>query len=115
MIRVSIELDAAGILKTVSAKGHAGHGAAGSDIVCAAASALIRGAVRTLQANSDALVTGAADEVGKVAVEIERGEGNRTEYMRAVGDFLMLGIQDLAAEYPRSCALRIRNRKKSGS
>lgn len=108
MIAVVIVLDEEGILKSCHVAGHAGFGAKGEDIVCASVSVLVRTAVRVLSGREGIQVQAGAPQRGSCWIEIEHtAEGK--DFLYAVGEFLLEGLESVSAEYPKHCQVNIKN------
>ncbi len=101
MIRLSIVLDRRGCLSSFTADGHAGGAAAGQDIVCAAATALLRTAARSVLAVPGIGAEADAPAPGAMRLTVLRCEGRQRPWLRGVTDFLLTGLADLQAEYPQ--------------
>lgn len=111
MIRVTISLDREHILKGVEAHGHSTAGMRGTNIVCAAVTALIRTAARLLEERGTGRVSGAATSPGNLGFTLSAVDSGMKEYVRGVGDFLVLGIADVSDEYPDECSLTVTESK----
>ncbi len=96
-----------GSLKRLTAKGHAVAGPLGGNIVCAAASVLIRSSARVLETEPGIQLSGGADARGEFLVEVESVAPDRVDWVCGVTDFLLRGLADLAADYPREVQIRI--------
>lgn len=107
MIHVIITLDSEGILSKVIADGHSEYEKKGRNIVCAAATVLLRTAARQLEAITGVKLNGEAETPGSLNFVIERYSENRIAYLKGITDFLVKGIDDLSIEYPIECALTI--------
>jgi len=105
MIQVCLNFDSESLLRSCSLEGHAGHGPAGADIVCAAASVLARTGLQTLL-REGVRVRADASERGVFSMDIEPG-GEGREALHTVGIFLEEGFSSLAREYPNALALDI--------
>ena len=108
MIRLRVRLRPDGCLESCLAEGHSGLGGSGSDIVCAAVTVLLRTAGRLLEEDPRLRVGGAAPRPGALRLELAEPPAERLERVRGVTDFLLRGLRDLAADYPRRVALDIR-------
>lgn len=106
MVEVTVERDAAGAITGFRASGHAGAGPRGSDIVCAAVSALVQAAALGLQERVGAPVgLEAAD--GRFACRL--GPDVPPETRARAQDILetmCLGLREIAAQEPRRLRLR---------
>lgn len=105
MIRVLIATDSDGLLSAASVQGHAGYAEPGHDIVCAAATALIRSAARALESDRRFRIAGEVGVPGSLAFEVDCISPYGAEYLRGVTHYLVVGIGDLAREYPEHCSL----------
>jgi uncharacterized protein YsxB (DUF464 family) len=107
-------LDGAGILKSCRVHGHAGAGKQGGDIVCAAASVLLRTAFRTLSGRKGIAVRGEASERGLWWMETDYTEEGK-DFLSAAGAYLLEGLSSVAEEYPAHCKLTITGGGKYGA
>ena len=105
MIRVTVRSYADGVLEGVTATGHSFAFAAGENIVCAAATVLLRTAARLLDAEADIEVTGGTGSRGTLEFTVNVLDSAKNEFTRAIGDFLKRGIADLQREFPDECTL----------
>ncbi|MBT3275334.1 MAG: ribosomal-processing cysteine protease Prp [Spirochaetales bacterium] len=113
MITVTVTIDEDGVMQSLSARGHSSKGKAGENIVCAAATVLMRTAARLLEKDADIVISGGADDRGSLDFVVETiGEG-KSGLVTAVGEFLLQGISDLQQEHPRECALKLVKRNRS--
>ena len=102
MVRVRVVLDEWGLVRLFEAHGHAGsvHGTRGNNIVCAAATAIVRTVARQIAGHPEITSTAQAAGEGSLMVEISGVPMAIREWLRGVGDILVGGIGDLATEYP---------------
>ena len=107
MIKIEAVLDRDGVLRSCTASGHAGAGQAGTDIVCAAVSVLLRTAVRALSGRKGITLRCDAPETGLLSMEADCAEEGR-QFLSAAGVFLTEGLASVAEEYPQHCTLTIR-------
>jgi uncharacterized protein YsxB (DUF464 family) len=102
VIRCVLRLGEDGCLRGLRASGHAGSGARGEDLVCAAATALLRTASRLLYQRAGLSVSGGAPAPGEMSLEVDGVWGGEPGlWLRGVTDFLITGLQDLQSEHPR--------------
>ena len=98
MIRVSLYRNVRGDITGFSCKGHAGYAEEGSDIVCAAVSALSITCVNALQS-----VAGVAPEVtekdGFLTARLREDQMNHDS--QVIFRTFEQGIRDMAASYPK--------------
>ena len=99
MIRASAVLSSGGTLLAFESAGHAGAGARGADIVCAAFTVLARTAYRSLEGLEGLELRGRAPGPGSLSFEVVKPAAS-PERAAGIADFLVIGIGDLAREYP---------------
>ncbi len=104
MIRLEVQLRADGCLESFRAEGH------GGDIVCASATILLRTAGRLLEADAALRAEGEAPRPGSMRLELPEPPAGRRERVRAISEFLVQGLRDLAEEYPDRLAVTIRQK-----
>ena len=107
MIHIFITLDSEGIVSKVIADGHSEFEKRGRNIVCAAATVLLRTAARQFEAIKEVELRGEAETPGSLNFVIEWYKQNRIAYLKGITDFLVKGIDDLSIEYPSECSLTI--------
>ncbi len=112
MIRVEVHVASNGLASRVSAEGHGLRAPFGGDVVCAAASAILRSAARTFECASAARVSGEAREAGRLEFAVELVGDDSAEWARGVSDSLIRGLADLASEHPEAVAVRITSAKE---
>ncbi len=97
MIRVKFYLDADQRYKGFAIKGHAGYAACGSDIVCAAVSALSTNTVNSLTAfSSDRIKARTEEELGAMYLRLET---RRDDISQLLVKSLALGLESIRDEY----------------
>ena len=101
MIRIDLVLDGSGALVSASAEGHALHGSAGTDIVCAAVSVLMR---TTLAVLEDGGLRILVDSTGRGTISLTVTACKKADFplLRFAARFLQRGLCPLEAEYPGS-------------
>jgi uncharacterized protein YsxB (DUF464 family) len=77
----------------------------GANIACAAATTLLRTAARVLSSSDEFAVQGSADAPGELCVRVSSRRKTGTERLRGITDFLLRGLRDLEAEFPREIAI----------
>lgn len=97
MIRVKFYLDADKRYKGFAIRGHAGYAAYGSDIVCAAVSALSTNTVNSLEAfSSDRIQIRTEEEFGALVLRLEtRADETSQLFIKS----LALGLSSIRDEY----------------
>ena len=112
MIEIEAVLDDEGTLRACKATGHAGAGKAGTDIVCAAVSVLMRTALSVLSGREGITVRGGAPKSGHLWLEADfKAEGR--DFLFAAGVFLLEGLKSVAQEFPKNCKLNIRTLRRT--
>ena len=106
MIQAELILDGAGILKSCRVSGHAGAGAKGSDIVCAAVSVLAKTSIKVLSGRKGITIRGDIPERGNFKLEAEYTPEGR-EFLAAAGAFLTEGLLSVSEEFPDYCKVTI--------
>ena len=107
MVEIEAVLEDDGTLRACKASGHAGAGKAGTDIVCAAISVLMRTALSVLSGRKGITVRGGAPEKGRLWLEADYDAEGR-DFLFAAGVFLIEGLKSVAQEYPNNIKLSIR-------
>ena len=105
MLHVRLELSKEGLLKRFDAQGHAGDDL-GKNVVCAAATVLLRTAGRECLARG-IVAGGNAARPGEMAMVLRDTGDDRGGWLRGVTDFLLRGMSDLQKEFPEKVALRV--------
>ncbi|MFP4483693.1 MAG: ribosomal-processing cysteine protease Prp [Spirochaetota bacterium] len=100
MITVRLEVDRRGRLRGVDAYGHAGLGAPGGDPACAAVTGLLRTTARLLAGDRRYVVSGRAEEPGRLTFTVATKGVTGKGRLRTVADFLFQGVRDVARDYP---------------
>jgi uncharacterized protein YsxB (DUF464 family) len=108
VIVVTVDVDRDGMIKSATASGHAIGLEKGGNIVCAAATVLIRTAARLLEETPGVQVAGGPGKRGELSLFIEKVSEQSKSYVKAVGDYLLAGIRDLQYEFPDECTLEER-------
>ncbi len=106
-MNILIELDTEKVLRKISAAGHAGDVAKGENIICAAATSLIRSACRTVGSNQDIEADFNAPVSGELCFSILNYRSENTEWLRGISDYLLTGLRDLDNEYPGYFEIKI--------
>jgi uncharacterized protein YsxB (DUF464 family) len=101
LIRIAIQIGKEGCLKALEAEGHALRGKAGTDIVCASASAFLRTIAR-LYAGEGAIMEGSAEREGHMNLRCVALPPEKVERMKGMTDFLLLGLNDLKSDFPEN-------------
>ena len=97
MIKVTIYQNSEQKISGFDLLGHAGYAETGSDIVCAAVSALAQNTVNSIEAfNQDSFTAEVDEENGGLYVKLEPGYSEKTGLLL---DSLILGLQGIEEEY----------------
>ncbi len=107
MIDVTLWLDKRGSLCGIDASGHSGFAAKGNDIICSAASVLLRTVSRTLEIEPSVELVGNIEDQGELHLRFELLEESKREWLGGVSSFIVLGLKDLEAEYPSFCRIQL--------
>lgn len=107
MIGARLLLDADSCIVRFEASGHAGHGARGEDIVCAAFTVLARTAFEALAALPGLEISGSAPVRGSMSFAVRSLPPESRERAAGIADFLQVGISGLEREYPGEIGLTI--------
>ncbi|MFO7266014.1 MAG: ribosomal-processing cysteine protease Prp [Limnochordales bacterium] len=104
MVTVEVYRDAAGRIRGFRSTGHAGYGAYGQDIVCAAVSAITQTAVLGLleHVKAEAAV---AQAPGRLECKVS-GEWAAREAVQAVLAAMTLGLREVERQYPKHVRVR---------
>ena len=105
MLRIVLRYRSNGLLQSVRASGHAGDDAAGRNVACAAAMALLRTAGALLYEAGTA--GGSARRPGSLRFTVAVPAGADASWLRGVSDFLLRGLQDLQKEHPSAVAVTV--------
>lgn len=92
-----------GALHSCCGQGHAGYAPSGSDIVCAAATVLLRTALQVLTEEYRSLIMVNAPEPGTLEFLVKDGIDDKSRLIYAA-DFLRAGFQSLQNEFPKHIA-----------
>ena len=106
MIRAKVVLDGEGRVLSFEAAGHSGRASAGYDIICAAFSVLARTIYRALEALPSIEIRGIAPEPGSLSFEVLK-PAESAERAAGIADCLVMGLGDLAGEYPEAVGFSI--------
>ena len=109
MIVIDITLDNEGVLHSCTAQGHALAGQAGTDIVCAAVSVLLRTFLRLAEIRPELSVQADTARAGFIGFTVASTAQGR-DFLRAAGGFLIEGLSSVAGEYPSNCKLTIKKK-----
>jgi uncharacterized protein YsxB (DUF464 family) len=102
---IRLEVTPRGCLRRIEAEGHAGRAPAGTNLACAAATAMLRTAGR-LCAGRGLVSDGGAEAPGTMRMTVGAAAAADVPWLRGVTDFLLQGLNDLAREFPREILVR---------
>lgn len=100
MIRAVLTRFENGDLYSCALSGHSGFAPAGQDIVCAAASILVRTALDVLHAQNGIELKTDIPGRGELSFTVEKKEGGGSGILSYTADFLQSGLLSLQADYP---------------
>lgn len=100
MMQVCLTCGKNGEIRSCCGKGHAGYAPSGSDIVCAAATVLLRTALQVLTVEYGALIVVNAPEPGILDFLVQDGIDDKSRLIYAA-DFLRAGFKSLQNEFPK--------------
>ena len=103
MMEVCLTCSRDGQFRSCCGKGHAGYAPVGCDIVCAAATVLLRTAAQVLLNACGALVEVHAPVPGNLVFQVQDGIDDES-LLLYTADFLRVGLQSLQVEYPQYIA-----------
>ena len=103
MMRVCLICSRDGAVHSCCGKGHAGYAPSGSDIVCAAATVLLRTALQVLTEEYRSLIMVNAPEPGTLEFLVKDGIDDKSRLIYAA-DFLRAGFESLQNEFPKHIA-----------
>ena len=106
MLSVLIGLSADGCLERFRASGHAGARIAGTNVACAAATALLRTAAEVIQSRRQIRSTGNAPAPGEMELEVIEVPEADQEWVRGVTDYLVQGCLAIQREAPEAVEVR---------
>jgi len=108
-----VVLDESGLLRNCDVRGHAGAGARGHDIVCAAVSVLTRTALATLSDREGISTQGDVSRRGVFTLHTEARNEAGQAFLSAAGAFLIEGLKSVAEEYPQNCTMTITKERRN--
>ncbi|MBQ4330984.1 MAG: ribosomal-processing cysteine protease Prp [Spirochaetaceae bacterium] len=103
MMEVCLTCGRDGQFRSCCGKGHAGYAPTGCDIVCAAATVLLRTAAQVLLDTCGASVEVNAPVPGNLEFWVQDGIDDESRLIYTA-DFLRVGLQSLQVEYPQYVA-----------
>jgi uncharacterized protein YsxB (DUF464 family) len=109
VIFIDIKLKKNEILKSLKASGHAFNSKKGNDIVCAAATCLLRTAANLISNEKDIKSKGSAEKPGKMEILLDKYPESKTDWLTGVTGFLKKGLLDLEREFPDNIKVNISN------
>ena len=112
MIRIVLTFADSGLLKTLTSQGHANRANDELNEACAGVSILLRTAARLFSHTSGIDCDGRAEEPGHLALSVADVSTERLDWYRGAVDSLLLGLRDIAEEYPDSIEIKIERRKQ---
>jgi uncharacterized protein YsxB (DUF464 family) len=111
VIRIVVELDNRGLLRSLAADGHAAMLQESGSIPCAAVSALVGTAARLIEARDGIVHSGGASAAGSLNLTIHSAGRRERPWLQGVTDYVVAGLQDVEREYPAECRVEIRTKE----
>ena len=105
MIEVRARLDADGVIRRIQSTGHAGTDEVGKDLICAAASVLLRTAYEAMAQTEGVRIEGSASRPGDLWFSVRDFRPEDAERLKGIGDFLLIGLSGLERESPGALKL----------
>lgn len=99
-LKIIVSLSKEGLLLSASADGHAGISPKGENLACAAVTVLLRTAYETLSAYPGAKLKAKAEKPGSMSFTVNAWPAEKTDSLKAIGDFLLVGLSGVNREYP---------------
>lgn len=112
MVTVIVSLDEAGIVREMTAEGHALGFAKGENPVCAAVTVLVRTYLRWIEIGGIESVEGKAPKSGVLYASVGKPCRERESLFQGASQFLLTGLSDLHETFPRQCSLRVKRFKE---
>lgn len=112
MIRIVLTFADSGLLETLTSQGHANRTNDLLNEACAGVSILLRTAARLFSHTGGLKVAGSADEPGHLILSVNDVSTDHRDWFRGAVDLLLLGLRDLAEEYPDDIILETNVRKR---
>lgn len=109
MIQIVITCSKDGCLRSCTAEGHAGYAGKGADIVCAAATAVMRTVLAVLEQSFESVSTDNRAERGKLHFAVPQSVSFSEEQaylLKYSSRFLFKGLSDLEKEYPQYISVK---------
>ncbi len=112
MIRIVLTFADSGLLETLTSQGHANRTSDELNEACAGVSVLLRTAARLFSHAEGIVLDGIAEKPGHLTLSVNDVSKERLDWYRGATDMLLLGLRDLAEEYPDSIEITIERRKQ---
>lgn len=106
-VRIQLEVGRDGIVRRLDASGHAGEQAAGTNLVCAAISVLLRSVYETCARYDGVDIEAVGDQAGAFGFALSAFPAERADSLRALSDLLLVGLDGLSREHPRELTIVI--------
>jgi len=109
LIRLRLSLETDGCLSALRAEGHARQGKAGSDLVCAAFTALVKALFNLLSTADGIQLEARAEREGIACLRVLSCTPERRSWLKGVTDFFLRGMADLKQDYPETITIEVNN------
>ena len=107
MVNVTLTIDISGCITFLNCTGHSYANTTSGNAVCAAITILCRTAARLLYLDPTITLSGGAEYEGSLSFEIVSKPDYKTDWIKGITDYLILGFSDLKAEYPKEISIQI--------
>lgn len=112
MIRIQVEQNQERQIERILVRGHAGYGAHGQDIVCAAVSSVTIGLVNAMEKMFHVQMHADNDGDGKIDCILPTHlDSDRTEKIRLLMEALYNSLEDIANDFPDHVKMNVNMRK----
>jgi uncharacterized protein len=108
VIRATISLDDEGLLRGLVVEGHSGYASIGSDIVCAAVTAIVRSTTRVIGLDERFRASSRAEKPGRFEFSIDTIPRGSEEYLSGITNVLVVGLGDVSSEFPERCSINVK-------
>jgi len=112
LIKIVLTFADSGLLETLTSQGHANRTNDLLNEACAGVSILLRTVARLFSHADGLSVVGSADEPGQLLLSVTDVSDGCLDWYRGAVDLLLLGLRDLAEEYPDSIKIESKLRKR---
>jgi len=112
VIRIVLTFGDSGLLETLTSQGHANRTSGLLNEACAGVSILLRTTARLFSHTEGLRAVGSAESPGHLELSVRDVSVERREWFKGAVDLLLLGLRDLAEEYPGNIIIDTNVRKR---